>query len=350
MRITSITPMKNEAPFILEWVAYHRMIGVNDIIVFSNDCTDGTNIMLERLDEMGLLRHYPNPCMAMQKPKPHLQVIRYINTSDRLRRSDWVVSLDVDEFIRVNTGKGHLEDLFNAVPDANMICMNQLNFGHGGVEAFEDDLLIKQFQYCWDYNRAYHRNLNRRGVKTITHASSNPKAWHNHSPIFHRKDVPNVHCVNGNGQPLEDVNLEKDIKSILAPNYGFDLVQLNHYALRARDTFMLKVHRGNANHANDDKDPKDIISEQMTYWRRYDNNHHHDTRIQSMVDDVATARDELLKDPELRQLHTAAVGIAQVRIAELKEDKMMQALMKRVRGFIKRHPVGVLPEAEVDAS
>lgn len=336
--------MKNEAPFILEWVAYHRLIGVNDILVFSNDCTDGTELMLERLDEMGLLRHYPNPCMAMGKPKPHLQVIRYINSSERLRRSDWVVSLDVDEFIRVNTGKGHLEDLFNAVPDANMICMNQLNFGHGGVDVFEDELLMKQFEYCWDYNGRYHRGIDRRGVKTLTHASSNPRAWHNHSPVFRGEDTVNVHCVNGNGTQLVNQNFKKDIKSIQAPDYGFNLVQLNHYALRARDTFLLKVHRGNANHAKSDKTPNEIVSDQMGYWRRYDHNHQHETRISVMADDVAAMRDELLKDPELRQLHEAAVSIAQDRIAELKQDTTMQALLKRVQVFIDRHPIGVRPE------
>lgn len=346
MRITSITPMKNEAPFILEWVAYHRLIGVNDILVFSNDCTDGTDLMLERLDEMGLIRHYANPCMAMQKPKPHLQVIRYINSSERLRRSDWVVSLDVDEFIRVNAGKGHLDDLFNAVPDANMICMNQLNFGHGGVETYEDELLMKQFHYCWDYTSPYHNRINRRGVKTITHASSKPRAWHNHSPIFHPKEAANVHCVNGNGVRLEGENFEKDIKSIQSPDYGFDLVQLNHYALRARDTFLLKVHRGNANHTNSEKSAKEIVTDQMAYWRRYDHNHQHDMRIGVMVDDVATARDELLKDPELRQLHEAAVTIAQDRIAELKQDETMQALLGRMNGYIKRHPVGVRPDPD----
>ncbi len=344
MRITSITPMKNEAPFILEWVAYHRLIGVNDILVFSNDCTDGTDLMLERLDEMGLLRHYPNPCMAMQKPKPHLQVIRYINSSERLRRSDWVVSLDVDEFIRVNAGKGHLHDLFNAVQDANMICMNQLNFGHGGVETFEDELLMQQFEYCWDYSSPYHRRINRRGVKTITHASANARAWHNHSPVFSREHAGKVHCVNGNGTQLNDENFLKDIKSLQAPKYGFDLVQLNHYALRARDTFLLKVHRGNANHANEDKSADEMLSDQMAYWRRYDNNHQYDTRISPMVADVAAARDELLKDPELRQLHETAVSIAQDRIAEMKTDKSMQNLLSKIQAFIERNPVGVRPE------
>ena len=41
--------MKDEGPFLLEWVAYHRLIGVNDILVFTNDCSDGTDQMLERI-------------------------------------------------------------------------------------------------------------------------------------------------------------------------------------------------------------------------------------------------------------------------------------------------------------
>ncbi|MDB4053693.1 glycosyltransferase family 2 protein [Octadecabacter sp.] len=61
MRITAITPMKNEGPFILEWLAYHLMIGINDFVVFTNDCEDGTDAILERLDELGLVRHLPNP-------------------------------------------------------------------------------------------------------------------------------------------------------------------------------------------------------------------------------------------------------------------------------------------------
>ncbi|SLN17324.1 glycosyltransferase family 2 protein [Pseudooctadecabacter jejudonensis] len=329
MRITSVTPMKNEAPFLLEWVAYHRMIGVNDMLVFSNDCTDGTNLMLERLDEMGVLRHYPNPSMYLARDKHHLQVIRYINTSERLPRSDWVVSFDVDEFICVNTGKGHLEDLFNAVPDANMIVMNQHNFGCSDIVPFEDALLTRQFQYAWDKEKAYHARLNRRGTKTLTHQSAEAKAWHNHSPVFHGDKLDKVHCVNGSGIRQTEQDFTKDIKSLLHPHFGFDLVQLNHYALRAVETYMLKVDRGNANHA----DAKDA----MAYWRRYDNNDLHDTNIQRMTDDIDTARDELLKDAELKSLHTAAVDVAQRRIAAFKKQPEMQSLLSKIKRYRENH-------------
>ena len=34
--------MRDEGPYLLEWVAYHRLIGFTDIVVCSNDCVDGS--------------------------------------------------------------------------------------------------------------------------------------------------------------------------------------------------------------------------------------------------------------------------------------------------------------------
>ena len=330
MRITSITPMKDEALYLLEWVAYHRLIGVNDILVFSNDCTDGTDQMLERLDEMGVLRHYANPSMYTQKSRHHWQVIRYINTMKRLRRSDWVVSFDVDEFICVNVGEGRLIDLFNAVPDANMICMNQLHFGCRGMTEYSDGLQMRQFDYCWDYSGSYYYHFDKRGVKTITHQSSNPYRWHNHSPVFRGTNAANVYCVNGNGSRLVDQDFTKDIKSLLAPNYGFDLVQLNHYVLRSAQSFLFKIARGNATHPDFGGD--------FAYWRRYDHNDRKDTRIQRLASQVEAAREELLQDPELRRLHDAAVNNVNNKFEGLLKDENYKALWERVIVKMNKRP------------
>ncbi|MEM8752397.1 MAG: glycosyltransferase family 2 protein, partial [Pseudomonadota bacterium] len=55
-----ITSMKNEGPHIVEWVAYHRVIGFTDFLVYTNDCEDGTDAMLDRLQAMGVLAHERN--------------------------------------------------------------------------------------------------------------------------------------------------------------------------------------------------------------------------------------------------------------------------------------------------
>ncbi len=328
MRITSITPMKNEAPNLLEWVAYHRLIGVNDMIVFSNHCTDGTNLMLERLDELGILRHYANPSVYTERNKHHLQVIRYVNTWDRLRRSDWVVSLDVDEFICVNTGRGRLQDLFEATADANMICMSQHNFGSSGIEFFEPELTTRQFHQSWSYDGAYHPRANKRGVKTLTHRSSEPKEWHNHSAVFSGDKTHLVRPVNGSGEPIRGPDLTKDIKSLSLPNYGFALVQLNHYAIRSAEAFLLKAIRGNANHLN--------ASYGLNYWRKYDQGTMIDTRIQRLSNDLVAKKQELLEDIELAALEKKAIGLARNKICELRNSPPGAQLLRRIKRYRQR--------------
>ncbi len=61
MRITAVTCVKNEGPFLLEWIAFNRLIGVTDHLFYSNDCTDGTDRLLDALAARGLVQHLPNP-------------------------------------------------------------------------------------------------------------------------------------------------------------------------------------------------------------------------------------------------------------------------------------------------
>lgn len=328
--------MRNEAPFILEWVAYHRMIGINDPIVFSNNCSDGTDLMLERLDELGLIRHLPNPTMLTGGRMHIIAALKYLNNGSRLARSDWVVSFDVDEFINVKVGKGHIEDLFNATPDANLISLSQQNFGHGGQWSYTDELQTNTFVYGWDKSSSYTRKMNRRGTKTLTHQSSEPVFWGNHSPEFASGKLNRLHPVNGSGENISEVNMTNVVKALPEPYYGFDLVQLNHYAVRTVDSYLLKVARGSSAHPD--------RPYEMTYWRKYDHNDELDQSICHHADDLNAARDELLKDPELRQLHVGAVENAHKLIAELKERDAVKTLQGRIRRYTERNP-GLLQAA-----
>ncbi|MEL6427490.1 MAG: glycosyltransferase family 2 protein, partial [Pseudomonadota bacterium] len=57
MRALIVTTMRNEGPYILEWLAHHRAVGFTDFLVFSNDCDDGTDALLDRLHELGQIVH-----------------------------------------------------------------------------------------------------------------------------------------------------------------------------------------------------------------------------------------------------------------------------------------------------
>ena len=61
MKALAILGVKNEGAFLMEWLAHHRAVGFTDFLVYSNDCSDGTDAMLDRLQAMGWLVHLPNP-------------------------------------------------------------------------------------------------------------------------------------------------------------------------------------------------------------------------------------------------------------------------------------------------
>lgn len=336
MRITSVTPMKDEGPFILEWIAYHNLIGINDFLVFSNDCTDGTDKILERLDELGIVRHLTNPSVFNKSSRHHWQAIGYVNTLARLKRSDWFVSFDVDEFICVNVGNGTLQALFEAVHGANVISFNQHNFGCGGVENFQDRLQIDQFEYAWNYDGAYNVKQARRGVKSLTHKSANAAYFANHSPIIDAVDLDNITYVNGSGRPLDNRMLLNNVKLHVEPDFGFDLVQLNHYALRSMESYLVQASRGNANHPDSSAD--------MAYWRKYNHNDNHDTRIQRWSERVHEAVAVLRSDPELNDLHIAAVEFHKNQIQTLKTSSETQRLYRRIKRHHTRNP-GVIETA-----
>ena len=57
MKITAVTTQKNEGAFLLEWIAYHKIIGFTDIVILSNDCEDGSDEMLDHLSKSGEIIH-----------------------------------------------------------------------------------------------------------------------------------------------------------------------------------------------------------------------------------------------------------------------------------------------------
>ena len=57
-----LSAVKNEGPDLLEWLAWHRMIGFDRIVIFSNDCSDGSDGLPDALEGIGWQAHHrPSP-------------------------------------------------------------------------------------------------------------------------------------------------------------------------------------------------------------------------------------------------------------------------------------------------
>ncbi len=66
---TLIATLCDESPYIIDWIAHHRAIGVTDFVLYQNDSVDGTTQLLTALHDAGKIHFIDNtnPNDAPQK-------------------------------------------------------------------------------------------------------------------------------------------------------------------------------------------------------------------------------------------------------------------------------------------
>jgi glycosyl transferase family 2 len=307
--ILLVTTMKNEGPFMLEWLAYHMSIGVTDFVVYTNDCTDGTDTMFDLLDRKGIVQHCQNPYRETGQKPQHAAYLAAQSTQ-KARDADWIMCMDVDEYINIHVGDGTLHDLFAAVPEANIWSMTWRLFGNAEVDLFEDKFITEQFFRCAPkLCRKPHQAW---GFKTLFRNNGYYKKFGVHRPVGLQPEFKeHIHWVNGSGEKMPENILRTGWRNT-TKSYGYDMVTLNHYALRSCESFLVKRDRGRVNHVERDQG--------MTYWFRMNNNAEEDRSIANKIARAKVKFDELMSDPEIAEQHHKCVAAHVKRIGELKEQ------------------------------
>ncbi|WP_188790725.1 glycosyltransferase family 2 protein [Salipiger pallidus] len=301
-----IACMKNEAPYIAEWVAHHRALGVDGFLVYTNDCDDGTAEILDRLQQMGVVEHRRND--DWQGKSPQQWALDRALTDPLVQQAAWIIHIDVDEFINVRCGNGTLGDLLARVPDATNIAMTWRLFGNDGVRRLEDRLVIDQFEACapkfcpkphtaWGF-KSMIRNIGAYGKLSC----------HRPNKLAEGAET-RVRWVNGSGEDMTAEALRNGWRSS-KKTIGYDLVQLNHYPLRSAESFLVKRQRGRALHVD--------RTIGLNYWIRMDWSGARDITIKRNLPRVRAEYERLLADPELGRLHVAGFDWHRAKAAELR--------------------------------
>ncbi|MDA7965939.1 glycosyltransferase family 2 protein [Ruegeria sp.] len=318
-RFVSVTPMKNEGPFVLEWVAHNQAIGIDQMVVMTNDCTDGTDALLQRLHDRGVLTHVDNN--SRRATSPQKRAYKKFLRMEVARPQDWVLAIDADELINVKTGDNTLRALTQAIPQARTISMTWRLFGNGGVVDYQDRFLSEQFRQAAPEFKA--RPPQAWGFKTMFQR----ELWGAlgvHRP--HRATVETMeecHWYNGSGQPMPERYYTQSWRSA-RDSYGYDLVQLNHYALKSCESYLVKKLRGRAHHTGGDLG--------LEYWSIMNQNAVTDHSIDAIADRKAACHAALMDDPETARLHHQSCDLHREKVAELRQLPEMQELLQKMTG------------------
>ena len=334
MRITAVTCVKNEGPFLLEWIAYHRAIGVTDFLFYSNDCDDGTDLLLDTLAAKGIVQHLPNPAQGRNY---QMEALRHAAKQPLVAQADWVWVADVDEFLNIHVGDHTIPALIDACGDPQAISLTFRFFANAGIETYQDRPVIEQFTQThapdiWCGELAIE-------VKTLMRRDFPLKYFGAHRPFFRDKLPPRKHprWTDGSGRDVPHKFLvaanPRRIRKFPAKG-ARDFATLNHYALRSLDSYLVKNDRGDVNRENRAFDD--------TYWRERNDGSVPETSILRMIPALQAELAQLMDDPAIAALHQGCV-----RLHREKRDALLdQPAYRDMQAQLRSAPS--LPQAELE--
>ncbi len=330
MRITAVTCVKNEGPFLIEWIAFNRVIGVTDFLFYSNDCTDATDRILDALAARGIVTHLPNPAQGRNY---QMEALKAAKSHDLVLSSDWIWIADVDEFLNIHHGNGTIPELIDACENPHAISVTFQFFANCDIDAFEDRPVIEQFTRS--HNPDIWCDQSAQEVKTLIRNDFPVKYFGAHRPFMKENLPKNRRPVwkDGGGRDVPwkfrtAANKRRIRKFPAAGARG--LATLNHYALRSLDSYLVKNDRGDVNREHRHFDD--------TYWRERNDDAFEDLSIQRYLPRLRKEMDALLADDEIRALHEEAVAAHRATLDRLMQDEDYRNLRARLKACPKISP------------
>ncbi len=230
MKVGIIAIFKNEFPYILEWIAYHRLIGINQFYIADNISDDGSSQLLEALDQAGIITRIFFPRIGEAGP----QMPAYNHILHKYGGEvDLMAFIDADEFICIKGFESIQEVLAPMMQDSTIAAMgiNWRVFGSSQHVFPPKGLVIEN--YIHHSLESYDNN---RHIKSIVKPSY-VKRMH-----VHEAKLKRGRFVNSNLNDIEFDETGAKTKAVCHDN-----LIIHHYVVKSRiDHFINKSSKGSA--------------------------------------------------------------------------------------------------------
>ncbi|KAJ1451662.1 hypothetical protein M885DRAFT_620672 [Pelagophyceae sp. CCMP2097] len=229
---------KQEDPYLIEWLEYHALVGVERFYLMGNDCEkERTSLkLLAPYIDSGLV-HYTSDFECSERGFSN----RAYFESWRRSKSEatWVAHIDIDEFIVVRDVTKSVGDVFRGLPAAASVVLSWRIFGTNGHVKRPDEKSVI---------RAYTRRAKSQGSKD----------WRTRSfKSVSSTDLCLMPVTHGCARPMRGAKVMVDVRGRLVgcgdsqchtldaeTQDTFDLLYLHHYRVKSNEEWNLKKKRG----------------------------------------------------------------------------------------------------------
>ncbi|MDO5657670.1 MAG: glycosyltransferase family 2 protein [Paracoccus sp. (in: a-proteobacteria)] len=263
MRHVLLTSMKDEGPYALEFIAHHRVLGFDAHHVATNDCSDGTDHLLDALAAHGIITHLRNELAEGERPQRTAYAkMRKAYATDS---ADWVMVLDADEFLFVEAGAGRIGDLTAlAGPEIDVITLSSKSFGTYADDRWQPGLVTEQF------TRRIRDDSPANGPsKSISRGKGRWGAVQNHNPVDFQGDYP-IRALMGSDQVIEiprGTPIHKVLRFQGPETMGHKLAWYAHYPVKSAESYLARRARGLGTTPVGATEAKERYSDE--YWTRF---------------------------------------------------------------------------------
>ena len=299
--------MKDEGAFLLEWVAWYRMLGF-EVLIGINDCSDHSPELLHILEQAGWLNYFKHSPKDRQPPKnsAHGALRRH----PMLQRADWLFICDVDEFLVLHRGDGSIDGFLNDVGrDFSGMAIHWRCFGNSGWQRYKDGFVHQQFRRTGHPANGVNANF-----KMLIRDPLRFKRFTDHAPVAPDMDwsLPENRIVDCMGREIEKFTTQPHpVRFTIPEQITHDTAQLNHYVIRSDESFDLKRGKPSASAF------KDRYTEQ--FYRARNRNGHRDLSAGRYADWFSSVYEQICAVPGALRLHHLCCADYIARLAALKD-------------------------------
>lgn len=273
-KVILFTQVKNEAPYVREWVFYHKMLGFTDIFILDNDSTDETPAILRRLESNGDVHHIVWPRVD-ENERPQLVAFELFQKANlEAQPLGWVLFSDVDEFLSLRRHKD-VFDLISEYGEYDAVALNWRIFGSSGYTTRPSGLVISSY-----LQRAYDSFPANRHVKTFVNLRKLRKFLGN----SHYVSVEDASKYVFPDKTIFPMGFDFKAEAVTRPgNYAdnLNIACINHYLVKSKEDWEQKMARGRVSAAKNSVSPIDD-----RYFKIHDQNAVRDEYLASFCERV----------------------------------------------------------------